>query len=234
MSLFYVTDTFNNNANVIYIRESLSDLFFKDGNIKVVADKTRVGLLLNVDDEYERIARDELFDKISDVIAVGYKYNFFRQTISLEKMQQEQQELLLSSIISADLEDDKRYIKNKLYNLNNECAIDGLYNFRLKRLVSKWREISEYIPNYFTEKELKDFIIYLIGEKRGKKVFVDGDCVYDRRYNRLKKVNLLPEGNLKVIKEILISGASEIELKGILPKVDELYLKEYFGDKIHF
>ena len=234
MSLFYVTDTFENNANILYIRESLSDLFFKDGNVKVFADRTRAGIALQVDDEYAKIAREELFDKISDVIAIGYKYNFFERKIILDRMRQEQRELLLASIISADVEEDKRYIKNKLSTLGDSCAIDGFYNFRLKNLINKWVEIAGYVPNYFSELELREFIIYLIGEKRGKKVFIDGERVYDRRYNRLKRVTLLPEGELKIVKEVLISGAGEIELKGILPKADEKYLKEYFGDKICF
>lgn len=234
MSFFYVTDTFDNNANILYIRESLSDLFFKEGNVKVFADRTRAGIVLKVEDEYEKIAREELFDKISDVIAVGYKYYFFEQKIILNRMCKQQREILLSSIISADVDEDKRYIKNKLSMLNNSCAIDGFYNFRLKNLVNKWIEIASYVPNYFSDLELREFIIYLIGEKRGKKVYVDGERVYDRRYNRLKRVALLPEGELKIVKEVLISGAGEIELKGILPKEDEKYLKEYFGDKICF
>ena len=101
-------------------------------------------------------------------------------------------------------------------------------------MVNKWEEIAGYIPPYFSNFELKEFITYLIGEKKGKKVFVESGKVYDKRFNRLKRVNLLPSGQLGVIKEILISGASEIELKGNLPENEEKYLKEYFGDKICF
>ena len=234
MSLFYVSDTYDNSANVIYIRESLSDLFFKKGNVEIVVDVHRAGIYLKVENEYEKIAREEVYDKICDVIAVGYKYEFFTKKLQLEKMQKVHKELLLSSIISADMDEDKRYIKNKLYSIKNNCSIDGFYNFRLRNLKSKWSEIAEYIPAYFSERELKDFIMYLIDEKRGRKVFIEGGCVYDGRFNRLKRASLLPGDSLKIVKEVLISGACEVELKGKLSNEDEMYLKEYFGDKICF
>ena len=202
--------------------------------MKIFADKNRAGLEMSVEDEYEGIAREELFDKICDVITVGYKYNFFAQKIKLDGMKNQHKQLLLSSIIAADFEDDKRYVKHKLSFVDKSIAIDGVYEFRLKNLKSKWLEIVNYIPEYFSENELKSFIIYLIGEKRGKKVLVDGEKVYDKRFNRLKRVQLLPDGDLKIVKEVLISGADEIELKGKLPREDEIYLKEYFGDKICF
>ena len=234
MSLFYVSDNYDNNNNVLYIRENLSELFFKKGKMKIFADKHRAGLQMIVDDEYESVAKEELFDKICDVITVGYKYNFFAQKIKLDGMKSEHKQLLLSSIIAADFEDDKRYVKHRLSFVDKSIAIDGVYEFRLKNLKNKWLEIVNYIPDYFSESELKSFIIYLTSEKKGKKVLIDGEKVYDRRFNRLKRVQLLPDGELKIVKEVLISGADEIELKGKLPHEDEIYLKEYFGDKICF
>lgn len=234
MSLLCVSDNFNNNNNVLYIRESLSQLFNKAGKIKIFADKFRAGLTVSVDEEFEKIAKEDLFDKICDVITIGYKYNFFDNHIKLNGMKKEHQQLLLASIISADFDDDKRYVKNKLNFVDKNVAIDGFYEFRLKNLRNKWREIANYIPEYFAESELKSFIVYLISEKSGKKIMIDGDKVYDRRLNRLKRAELLPDGDLKVIKEVLLSGASEIEIKGELPFEDEIYLREYFGDKICF
>ena len=42
MSLFYVSDNYDNNNNVLYIRENLSELFFKKGKMKIFADKDGV------------------------------------------------------------------------------------------------------------------------------------------------------------------------------------------------
>ena len=134
MSLFYVSDNYDNNNNVLYIRENLSELFFKKGKMKIFADRHRAGLQLTVDDEYESVAKEELFDKICDVITVGYKYNFFAQKIKLNGMKSEHTQLLLSSIIAADFEDDKRYVKHKLSFIDKSIAIDGVYEFRLKNL----------------------------------------------------------------------------------------------------
>ena len=36
----------------------------------------------------------------------------------------------------------------------------------------------------------------------------------------------------KIIREIILSGCGLIELNGDLPKTDEFYLMEYYGDKV--
>ena len=47
---------------------------------------------------------------------------------------------------------------------------------------------------------------------------------------------LMGEGGetLKVAKEIILSGAGEVELLSPLPEKDEPYIKEYYGDRVIF
>ncbi|MBQ7408900.1 MAG: hypothetical protein IJW13_06515 [Clostridia bacterium] len=234
MSFLFVSENYDNNSNILYIRESLSELFFKNGADKITADRHRVGMLLSVDEQVYKAANEELADKIADVIAVGYKFNFFNEQIKTAGLNKLSREFLICSLISADLDEDKRYIRSK-FRESKECAIDGLFNFKLGNLKSKWNEIANYIPTTFSQNELKEFIVYVTGEKKGRAVTVDGERVYDKKFNRLKRVNLLPADNrCRVTKEVLLSGAGEVLVKKVPLYEDESYLKEFFGDKISF
>lgn len=232
MSLISVSECAKNNNNLVYINESLSDLFFKKEQCEFSSDKDIYFANFYVDDDLFPVAREEIADKIADVICVAYKYEYFEDEIMLGGLKSLDKEILLSSLISADIDDDKRYVKSVL-NFGTKISLDGFYNFRIAPLRRKWREIIGYIPSYFTEGELKEFVSYLIGEKRGRKVYVENEKVYDRRYNRLKRSDLIPQGKgLKLVKEVLLSGAGEVLVKGKIPEKDEKYLKEYFGEKI--
>ena len=70
----------------------------------------------------------------------------------------------------------------------------------------------------------------------GKRVYFDGGQVYDKRYNLLKRVELLSgdSGEISIVKEILLSGAGEVELGSPLPEKDETYLKLFYGDRVRF
>lgn len=233
MSSLYISECSENTSNIIYLKEGITDFFINENIVKIYADKHRtIGIFDFEDSIYER-AKELVCDKIADVICIAYKYSLFEDKINLRGLNKLHKEFLLSSLISADIEDDKRYIKAKLSFDNNCCAIDGFYTFKIKPLIKKWNEITEYIPAYFTERELKEFITYLVSEKKGKKVYIENDKVYDKKYNLLKRSDLIPNANgFKILKEILLSGAGEIFLKGNLPVKEAEYLKEYFNGKI--
>ena len=139
---------------------------------------------------------------------------------------------MIASLISADLEEDKRYTFEKLRGVK-ELAVDGIYNFRLQALRKKWEEIVSYMPKCFVNSQLKDFIGFLLENKR-KRVYVENECVFDSHFRRLNRCSLLGGENLVLLREILLSGAGEVEIKGKISELDEKYLKEYYGDKIYF
>ncbi len=274
MSNLCVSECFEKNDNVLYIRENLCELFFNSKNVRLAADRHRAGLLLSVECEFFRPACEDLCDKIADVIAIGYKYDFFSQKIKTCGLSENNRELLIAALIAADFEEDKRYVRARLQKCNTcnqtECfelceknsfndsplkreniktcrlksaffegtndfylAIDGFFNFRLASLKKKWNEVAEYVPEYFSLRELNDFISYLLCEKKGRRVIIDGDRVYDKRFNRLKKSTLLG-GKQNVVKEAILFGAGEVEVKTLPPLEDEKLLREYFGDKVYF
>ncbi len=234
MGYLFVSENYENNNNILYIRENLSSVIFKEIENKVTADKYRVGISFFVEDKILLLANEEIADKIADVIAIAYKYDYFNEKVKVGGLNVFQKDLLITSLISADLTEDKRYIRSKIGEIK-DFAIDGFFNFRLTNLKKKWEEICNYIPEFFSGRELKDFMMYLINEKKGKKIFIDGNKVYDKLGNRLKKSSLIPISKFSVFKEILLSASSSMEMKRLPSDEIELkYIKEYFGDKILF
>ena len=112
-------------------------------------------------------------------------------------------------------------------------AIDGVYNFKLKPLRKKWQEVVECVPQCFLSTQLKEFISYLLENKR-KRVYIEDGRVYDWHYRRINRSSLLSGEKVKIVKEVLLSNCGEIEISGKVPKEDEFYLKEYYFDKISF
>lgn len=236
MSQIKITESSLKSKNVIYIYEMLSQITRELGCLcDLRGGKNRYELLLDVPSSYLELVVNEIEESISDVICVNYKYSFFKKNINLSGLDEIEGELLLTSLISADIEEDKKYVIKKLREFK-EYALDGIFNFRLKALKEKWYDIVSYVPPNFTPSQLKDFIVYLIRDKKSKRVYFDGGNVYDKRYNLLKRRELLSgdSGNLPIVKEILLSSAGEIELASKLPKEDEKYIKEYYGDRVIF
>ena len=231
-----VTESSFRGKNVLYVYSALSDLAVQiNAKVDIKNGKNRCEYKIIIDGDFYDIVIAEIFDKIADIIAVNYKYSFFKKNLKLPSLKSFEKEILLTALISADIEEDKRYVMKKL-KLFSEYAVDGIFNFRMKPLKEKWQEIASYIPKTFTQKELKDFITYLIKDKSTKKVYIDGETVYDRRFKELKKRQLLigDSGEYSLLKEILLSGAGSIELESKIKDKDEKYIKELYGDKVLF
>ncbi len=227
-------DLESNETNIDYIKNCILDTVNKlGGKLKKDLSRKRAELTLTLDDASLKFIIPPLEDKVADVIAVNYKYNFFKTFLRTKGLDELEYELLLCALISADLDEDKRYIRAKIRK-STTYSIDGIYNFTLKPLKEKWREVVSFIPSYFSYEELKEFVNYLVKEKTGRRVFVDGDKVYDRRFSRLSRVKLTDYKKACVLREVILSNSGEVELLSKQTKKEEFYLKEFFGDKIFF
>lgn len=236
MSELKITESGSKSKNILYIYSSLNE-FIGSLNFKadVLNGKNRCELIVDVPLGYMDAFLVEAIDKIADVIAINYKYTYFKRNIKLKGLTLNEQELLLTALISADLEEDKRYAIKRL-KLFKEFSIDGIFNFRMKPLKEKWSEICGYIPSNFQKGQLKDFVTYLIKDKCGKRVYVENLNVYDKKYTPLNRRELLfnDSGNLSIIKEVLLSGAGEVELASKLDNENEKYIKDFYGSKVYF
>jgi len=232
MTQIILTDKDYNASNLQYIHFSLGDLFAQTGSRAEISQAgSRAVLAVNIPESYYDIVKKEIADKAADIIAVNYKYDYFKKSISTSGLSGIEKELLLTSLIAADIEEDKRYTASRL--CGGTVVLDGIFNFRLKPLKTKWAGIVGCMPEYFQGAQLKDFIVYLL-EDRKRRVFVEGEKVYDSHYRRLSKGELMDKGmeEGRIIREVLLSGCGEVEVNCPLPRTDEIYLKEYFGDKI--
>ncbi|MBE7083012.1 MAG: hypothetical protein E7373_00230 [Clostridiales bacterium] len=233
MTSIIVTENKQNEDGLLYVQTSGSELFSHAGcssRIKTIDD--RIVLTVNCPEEYKDIIRTEIADKVAEIITIKYKYDYFKKSLLVGGLSKLEKEILLTSLIAADLEDDKRYAYDRI-KVYSEIAIDGIFNFRLKPLKKKWEDVVGCIPDCFLTSQLKEFITYLLENKK-KRVYVDDGRVYDSHYRRLKRCSLLGGEGANITREVLLSNCGEVELSGEIPKEDEYYLKEYYNDKIIF
>lgn len=233
MTSIIISEKDYNQNNLFYIQSSIGDLLsHADCSITPSKMDGRVALLINCPEYYIDIIRTEIADKVAEILVIKYKYEYLKKQVAVCGLSSIEREILLTSLIAADLDDDKKFAFDRLKSDNNIC-IDGIYNFKLSCLRKKWQDIAECIPACFMNTQLKDFIYYLLENKK-KRVYVDNGLVYDCHFRRLKRSMLLDGESIKIIREILLSNCGEVELLGQIPKDDEYYLKEFYNDKIFF
>lgn len=237
MNKIFISETSSNKGNMTYLYNSLSQSITDcKAKADVDIDDKRVNVTYSVDSKFCDFFKLRLEDKIAEIIAISYKYAFFKEKIKTTGLSSNEFEYLLAALIAADYDDDVKFIKAKLKNIDI-YTIDGFFNFRLCSLKSKWEEIAGYIPAYFTSLQLKDFITFLINEgNKDRKVFIENGNVYDKHYNKLEKSRLLKNGfeDGETIIELILSRCSKVEVKGALDKCAEKYLSEYFDGRIDF
>lgn len=228
-----VTENDYNESNLMYVQSAMSEMFTYAGcTARLERNSGRAKLTINCAECYSDIIKTEIADKVAEVVVIKYKYDFFKKNVSTSGLKTIEKEILLASLIAADLDDDKKYSLDKIKGYTN-MAVDGVYNFRLKPLKKKWSDVASYIPTGFLNTQLKEFITYLLENKK-KRVYVDCGKVYDSHYRRLRRSMLLGGDGVEIVREVLLSGCGEVELFGDIPKDDEFYLKEYYTDKIYF
>ncbi len=231
MTILNITEKRINESNLRYVISSLSDFAKSAGcEFDISSLEQRSVLTVKCPEYFQEIIKTETLIKVAEVIVVNYKYNFFNKEVAASGLSKTFREILLVALIAADLDEDKKYCYEKIKDLD-ELAIDGIYNFRLKPLRKKWREISEYVPSAFFNSELKDFITFLL-ENRRRPVYVENGSVYDSHYRILKRTELLPDKDFSLLKELILSNCGEIHILGDLPKEEEKLIREYYCDKI--
>jgi hypothetical protein len=233
MAIITVSDKDFNQNNLYYVQNAVQEILnTTQSRYQIKRLGSRAVLTIDCPEEYSEIISAEVADKLADVVAINYKYEFFKKNVSVSGLSNTEYEILMASLIAADLDEDKRYSFEKIKG-SIDVAVDGIYNFRLQPLKKKWADVVSYIPTGFMCTQLKEFISYLLENKR-KRIYIEEGRVYDCHYRRLKKCSLLGGDKVSILREVLLSNCGEIELSGSLPDDDEKYLKEYYGDRIVF
>ncbi len=233
MAKITVTEKEENAGNIYYVQTGLAEVLTQVGCVPLIrAVGSRAVLELEVPDYYAEIVRSEVIDRLAEIVAVNYKYKFFKKEIKLKGVSEEEYEILLASLIAADMDEDKKYVAKRLKDLT-EISLDGVYNFLLKPLKRNWAEIVTYMPCCFIDNQLCDFVSYLIADRK-RKAYIEEGRVYDGHYRRLKRVELLGGDSVRLVREVLLSNSDEVEILGAIPERDEYYLKAFYKDKISF
>lgn len=222
-----------NEDNLLYIQSAISEFLTYAGcGVRMQKSSGRARLIVNCPEYYADVIRGEISDKVAEIIAIKYKYEFFKKVLRVGGLSETEKEILITGLIAADLEEDKKYSFDRIKPFK-DVTIDGIYYFRLKPLRKKWNDVASYIPTCFLNTQLKEFIIYLLENKK-RRVYIDDGRVYDWHFRRLKRSNLLDGEEVKVLREVLLSNCGEVELCGEIPNDDRYYLKEYYSDKLYF
>lgn len=193
----------------------------------------RVKLEISVDREHFLRMKKLVASSVADVIAISYKYAFFKKRLCLSFLSNADREVLLASLIAADFNDDKKYLVKKLMP-STEFSIDGFYNFRMNALKDKWEEIVCLIPEHFTSFELERFISFLL-EGENKKIYIKDNEVFDERYRKLRRSRLIgsfPE--FSFLREVILSGADNICCLTTPGRAECGFLKKYYGSRVFF
>ena len=56
------------------------------------------------------------------MIAVKYKYDFFKKNVYVNGLSQIDKEILVAGLIAADLDDDKKYSFDRIKTFINKCC----------------------------------------------------------------------------------------------------------------
>ncbi|MBO4251722.1 MAG: hypothetical protein J5911_03560 [Clostridia bacterium] len=233
MATICITDDITGLNGLEYIKNSVSELTAKtDTAVCIKTQYKRCNLSFDCPEYYSDILFAEVADRVAEVIAVGYKYKYFTTAVKVAGLSDTEREILLASLIAADLAEDKKYAFDRIKTLK-DAAIDGVFNFRMKPLRKKWKDIAEYMPAAFIGSQLKDFVSYLLENKK-KRTYIDDCKVYDNYYRRLKRCSLLGGEDGEIVREVLLSNCGEVEIRGTLPPTDEKYLKDFYGDRVYF
>ena len=169
MANIIVSENKENSSNISYLKKEVLELI-KNSNSNLTEKQIDGSSIfaLDVNDCYKDIVACEICDRIAEIIVINYKYKYFKNAIKLCGLDDREKEILFASLISADLEDDKKYVYDRIKG-SQVLSIDGIFNFRLNALKRKWVDIVSYVPTVFINSQLKDFITFLV-ENKNKKV----------------------------------------------------------------
>ena len=230
MEKITVTQSGAQSPYMSYLYGKVTDKFsFLPTDCGLETDGDRTTLVFRSERKYCPYIRNYTEENIADVIAVGYKYQYFSKNLFLPLLSAEEKDILITALVAADLPEDREYIKKQIRGFEEYC-IDGMFNFRLHDLKTRWRGIAEYIPSEFTSASLESFLDFLIGENNGK-VFLKEGKLYDEDYRILSRSSLIG-GRANPIREILLSGADNIYCFGSPDKSTKEFLKKYYGEKV--
>ncbi len=197
------------------------DLFTGDGQAELAFKTERA---------YCPYVRKFAEDSIADVIAVGYKYDYFAKRLALPLLDAKQKRLLITALVAADYKEDKAYVRKRFVGYDS-YSLDGVFHFRLQDLRRRWEGIAEYVPTDMSAASLDGFLEFLTEDGEGK-IFLKNGKVYDEEYRPLTRSFLT--GMETAVGEIVLGGAEKVYCFGETDRETAAFLRKYYGNKATF
>lgn len=212
------------SALVAYLYNGLTSAL-KEGRTELDFSKDRAKCRIFASER----AAGVIFERMAEIIAVGYKYRFLDECVRV-CMPKKERGLLLSSLIAADLEADRAYILPRLVSEKEYC-LDALFLFRMGELREKWGRIAAYIPETFSARDLRNFSNFLVHESR-RTVYLKGAAVFGEDFSPLRLSRLTGEESVE--REIMLADAGYIKCVGKISDTTGDFLQKYYPERVAF
>ncbi len=221
---FLISDTKGHSACISYLYSGVASAL-KEGRaeLELGADRAKCRIFA------PQTAVQGIFERMAEVIAVGYKYRFLEGIVRVS-MPKRERGLLLSALIAADFEGDRAYILPRLASEREYC-LDALFLFRMAPLREKWERIAAYIPESFSVKDLKNFSKFLVSESR-RTVYIKENKVYNEHFRPLRLSRLTGEEDLG--REVVLADAGFVKCIGKPETETQTFLEKYYPDRVAF
>lgn len=145
---------------------------------------------------------------ICDVIIYAYKESFLKENINLSNLNEVYQIALLKALVLFDSESDRQLIKSKL-NFNGNIYLESLYNFKLKNLKVRWKEIAtlanENSSNFLESEIFLDLLRFLVTTLKPKTELINV-------YFNGATFEYLDAKKKKIKNSHIINGSDEVSL----------------------
>ena len=97
MAKLIISERENNLENILYIKESVNELIsHTKSQLRIYKTGDRICLSVICSEYYKDIIQAEIIDKISEIIVIKYKYEFFKERTKVAGLNEEERELLKS------------------------------------------------------------------------------------------------------------------------------------------
>lgn len=231
-----VSESNSKNLNVAYIYNSMTRyLSICGADADITFDDSRTNLVMTAENRFHSYLRKFTEERVAESVAIGYKYALFQKNIRPSGLSETDREV--TSLRARELRISTRINDMSPSGSKISASIPStVFLISVCRRSKKNGGLHRLHPVRFTERDLKDFLDYILSEREPSIVhFKDGE-LYDADYVRLKRAALIDGGwtTFPSCGKCFWSGATEVECLTNPPPVLCDVLKKYFGSRTAF
>ena len=182
-----------------------------------------------------------------EMLSQQAKYEYLKDKLPLPMLTSGERSLLLSALVEFDRECEKQLI-TRAFTLTDGLSIDGVFNFRMRELKSRWDEIGDLTSEnsfYLADKEifyeLVKFLFSAIKPKiKGLSIDMDGDQYVLRAHENGQRLRVVYDDeqlmcSLIEYAPLEIYFEDEIVQNGTMKKLSKLFsIKQKNADNIYY